>query len=173
MSLSNRIPRRCFTSAVLAVTAVALAGCVRPLYGTSETRDAIRAELTAIDVAPINDVSGYTLRQELLFNFTGGVDSPAAPRYKLEIKLNDSTISAVVDPTGRATAGSVRVDAAYVLRDMNGHRLAEGSAFANAAIDRLSQRFATVRAVREGKIRVAKALADEIETRLATYFASR
>ena len=173
MSLSNRMSRRFITGAALAIAALALAGCVRPLYGTSGTRDAIRAELATIDVAPIDDISGYTLRQELLFNFTGGVDSSTAPRYKLEVKLSDSTISAAVDATGRATAASVRVDASYVLRDLSGHRLAEGSAFANASIDRLSQRFATVRAVRDGKIRVAKALADEIETRLATYFASR
>ena len=173
MSLFDRASRRLFTSALIAVAALALAGCVRPLYGKGGATDAIRAELAAIDVAAIDDISGYTLRQELLFNFTGGVESPAAPRYKLEVKLSDSTISAAVDATGRATAASVRVDAAYVLRDMSGHRLAEGSAFANAAIDRLSQRFATVRAVRDGKIRVAKALADEIETRLATYFASR
>jgi LPS-assembly lipoprotein len=156
-----------------ALIAVTLTACVRPLYGHSDKSDAIRSELAAIEVNPIDDVSGYALRQEMLFNLTGGVESHEPPRYRLEITLHDSTISAAIDATGGASAASVRIDAAYVLRDLKGQKLAEGSAFANAGIDRLSQRFATVRAVRDGKIRVAKSLADEIETRLATYFASR
>ena len=162
------------------VTGVALfallvtSGCVRPLYGNTAAGNTTRQELAAINVLPIPDVAGHYLREELLFTLTGGADMAVEPKYKLAITVTDRTVSAAADTTsGRADAAALQLTAKFALSDLNGHVLTDGSAYATASIDRLAQRFAAVRAVQDAKIRVAKVIAEEIETRLAAWFASR
>ena len=56
---------------------------------------------------------------------------------------------------------------------MMGRKVFEGTAVASAAIDRLSQRFAALRANRDARIRVAKALSDIIQTRIGAYLVTK
>lgn len=164
--------------AILAL-GVVVSGCMRPLYGEMSAGHAVRPELQAIDVKPIADVTGYYLREELIFNLTGGApDSQLGPaKYQLAITTSDQTLSAALDTSesesGRADAASVRVMARYTLTDLKGAVILEGSVVASGSIDRLTQRFAALRAVRDAKIRVAKTLADMIHTRLAAHFARK
>jgi LPS-assembly lipoprotein len=149
-------------------------GCVRPLYGNSAAGNTTRQELAAINVLPIPDVAGHYLREELLFSLTGGADLSVEPKYKLAVMLSDRTVSAAGDTTsGRADAAALQITAKFALTDLKGHVLTDGSAYATASIDRLAQRFAAVRAVQDAKIRVGKVIAEQIETRLAAWFASR
>ena len=162
------------------VTGLALFGvmlttaCIRPLYGTSIAGNAVQRELSAIDVAPIADVAGHYLREELLFNLSGGNYTSLEHKYKLVITTSENTISAAVDTTsGRADAAALRLTAKFTLTDLNEKTLLESSAFATASIDRLSQRFAAGRAQRDSRIRVAKDVAEQIQLNLAAYFSSR
>ena len=59
------------------------------------------------------------------------------------------------------------------LEDLTGRKVLEGSAVASAAIDRLQQRFAALRANRDARIRVAKTLADILLSRVGAYLASQ
>jgi LPS-assembly lipoprotein len=168
----NRLKQFATTVAALLVL-ITTSACVRPLYGNASVAGSARQELTAVDVAPIPDVSGHYLREELLFNLSGGSDSAVQPKYKLSITISERTVSAAVDTTsGRADAAALQLTARYKLTTLAGGTLTEGTAFASSSIDRLSQRYAAVRAVRDAKIRVAKVLAEQIETRLAAFFAS-
>jgi len=148
--------------------------CIRPLYGPSAGGSAVQRELAAIDVAPMKDEAGHYLREELLFNLSGGNYASLEHKYKLVITTSENTVSAAVDTTsGRADAAALRLTAQFKLTDLNEKTLLESSAFATASIDRLSQRFAAVRAQRDSRIRVAKDVADQIQLSLAAYLSSR
>ena len=68
----------------------------------------------------------------------------------------------------RASAGSIIIDADYRLIPAQGGKpIARGVAFTFASYDRSSQRFANIRAARDAEIRDARALAEQIKTRLA------
>ena len=163
----------------IAAFGLVVSGCMRPLYGEMSAGHAVRPELQAINVKPMDDVVGHYLREELIFNLTGGApDSKLGPtKYQLTITASDRTMAAALDTsetsTSRADAASVQVTAKYTLADMKGVTITEGVVTASGSIDRLTQRFAALRAVRDAKIRVAKTLADMIHTRLAAYFASK
>ncbi|MCX8503101.1 MAG: LPS assembly lipoprotein LptE [Beijerinckiaceae bacterium] len=159
----------------LAILSVMLTtACIRPLYGTSAGGSAVQRELAAIEVAPLNDLAGHYLREELLFNLSGGNYTSLEHKYKLFVTTSENTVSAAVDTTsGRADAAALRLTAQFKLIDLNEKTLFESSAFATASIDRLSQRFAAVRAQRDSRIRVSKDVADQIQLSLAAYFSSR
>lgn len=172
LSLAPRI-------AALLALGLVVSGCMRPLYGEMSAAQSVRPELQAIDVKPIGDVIGHYLREELIFNLTGGApdSSLGAAKYQLTITTRDQTLAAALDAnettSERADAASVQVTANYTLTDLKGKKILEGTVSASGSIDRLTQRFAALRAVRDAKIRVAKTLADMIHTRLAAHFASK
>ena len=165
--------------ALLIASGLVLSACVRPLYGEMSAAHAVRPELAAIDVKPMPDVIGHYLREELIFNLTGGApDSKLGPnKYQLIVTTSDETLAAAIDNNesagSRSDAASVQVTANYTLNDLKGQKITAGTVTASGSIDRLTQRFAALRAVRDAKIRVSKTLADMIETRLAAYFASK
>jgi LPS-assembly lipoprotein len=177
--LSRKTVKAAPRFAALIALGLLVSACVRPLYGEMSAANSVRPELTAIDVKPMQDVVGHYLREELIFNLTGGApDSKLGPvKYQLTITTTDQTLAAALDTSesagSRSDAASVQVSANYTLTDLKGNKITEGSVSASGSIDRLVQRFAALRAVRDAKIRVAKTLADMIETRLAAHFASQ
>lgn len=177
--LSRRISSPAVRFAALTVLGLLVAGCIRPLYGEMSATNSVRPELEAIEVKPIDDVTGHYLREELIFIFTGGapVSQIRATKYILTITTSDQTLAAALDTdetkSARADAASVQVTANYKLTDLKGGVITDGTVTASGSIDRLTQRFAALRAVRDAKIRVAKTLADMIQTRLAAHFASK
>ncbi len=152
----------------LVVSATLLvSGCLKPMYGGIEGA-ALRSELAAIAVDPIPERAGHYLANELHFALNGtGADVP--PKYHLQVVLRERVQTTLVDSiTGRATSGSVVIDADYKLLPVGGGPVVtSGLAFTFASYDRSSQRFANIRAARDAEIRDAKALADQIKTRIA------
>lgn len=150
-----------------------LAGCLSPMYG-GVAGNQLAEELRAIKVEPIPERIGHYLGNELIF-LLNGTGSQPAPKYKLNITLTQRIQSPLIDSvSGRATSGTVIVDADYSLTPISGGAsIAGGVAFAAASYDRSSQRYANLRAARDGEIRDAKALAEQIKTRLAIDLARR
>ena len=143
------------------------------MYG-GPNGEALVHELRAIKVEPVPDRLGHYLANELIFALNGTGSNPP-PKYRLQIKVSQRVQSPIIDSvSGRATAGTVLVDADYTLVPIGGGApVASGTAFAAASYDRSSQRFANIRAARDGEIRGAKALADQIRTRLAIALAKK
>ena len=171
-------------AAVLA-GALALGGCqVRPLYGTLSTpagSPALTQELSAIDIDTVQTASdedldriGQVLRNELIFGFRRGREAPESS-YRLKIlidrPLNEVGVERLADVP---SAYTVTVNATYVLSDIaTGRTLETGRAFGTASFDFSSQRFANLRAERDAEDRAAKTVARDIQTRLASFFATR
>lgn len=156
--------------------AVPLAGCVEPLYGASGAFEssALASELQAIEVDEIPGRAGHYLRNELIYAFNG-TGSAVQPRYRLSVVLQERVQTPILDTvTGRATSATVIIDADYRLVTWPQNvEVLKGTAFNIASYDRFSNRFSNVRAARDGEIRDAKVIADNIRTRISTEFAMR
>lgn len=173
MLLSDWSRRIALTAAVM--SALSLAACFRPLYGSAIRGNDVRSTLSKIEIKPIADISGHYLREELLYMFNGGTPVASSEAvYTLTVTLTEANQAVALDPSGgRSDAASLSITANYTLKDKAEKTLSEGSLVAAASIDRLAQRFAAVRASREARIRIAKTLADQLDIQLSAYFSSR
>lgn len=159
---------------LLAVSGLAagLGGCFRPLYGDVSAAvpggGNVKDVLRAIEVESIPDLVGHYLRNELVFELDGsGFESPK--RYRLGVVVKENTEVTVVDSSsGRADSATLILTGTWTLREIAGDKvLFTGESFARVTFDRSSQRFATLRAGRDARIRGAKVLAGLIRNRLA------
>lgn len=163
---------RRFYGLCAAFLSLSLSGCVEPLYGPIGAGAPLAAELQAVAVDPIPDRIGHYVRNELIFALNG-TGSEVPPRYRLTVYLKERVQTPILDTvTGRATSATVIVDAEYKLFSLaDGREITAGVAFGVASYDRFSNRLANVRAARDGEIRDAKVIADQIRTRVATVLA--
>jgi LPS-assembly lipoprotein len=172
MSSPDRARRRTLGLAATAALALALGGCLRPLYGPTASGERLQDLLASIEVAePITNVLqerlGHYVRSELVFMLDGS-GQPKPKRYRLTLNLNQSIQSAIVDfVTGRAESATTVGRATYTLYTGDGRVVTTGTATASATFDRTPQRFATVRAARDAEIRLGTQLAEQIKTRIA------
>jgi LPS-assembly lipoprotein len=152
-----------------------LAGCMQPLYGPTSGGQSMVAEMQAIKVEPVPLRLGHYLENELIFAFNGTGSSPP-PKYRLIVfpreRMGTPTINTF---TGHAESGDINVDATYELIPVNGDGkpIASGNVTNFVAYDRSTQRLSNVRAARDAEIRNAKALAEQIRTRVAAALATR
>lgn len=154
--------------------ALALAGCsVQPLYATGPAGTTLQAELAAISIVPVDDRVGQIIRNELIFDFTGG-GAPAAPRYELTIAttVGRGAFDVIAPRDERMT--SVAVTATYVLADIGtGAVITQGTARSETRFALSNQEFANVRAEEEARERAALEVAEEIRLGVAGALAAR
>jgi LPS-assembly lipoprotein len=140
----------------------------------------VRDKLSAVDVLPIDALNGrpearigVELRNALMFDTTGG-GSPSPSTHKLKIKLMTSRQSIIVDIyTTRPDVENYGIDAIYSLTEIStGKVVVTGQTFARVSYDipGQQQRFARARGLRDAENRAAKVIADQIRSRLASYF---
>ncbi len=171
----------CRLSSVVLLSALT-AGCFQPMYGERSPTGgpAVRDTLKGIDVAQIVAPSSTSearlaveLRNALLFEFTGG-PAPTAPTHRLTIRLAGSRKQVIVDFTSaRPDLENYGLDASYTLTEIaTGKSVVTGTTFARVSYDIPGQvqRFARVRGLRDAETRAAKVVAEQIRTRLASYF---
>ena len=165
--------RRSLITVAICLVAAPLAGCFQPMYGGAGGSQ-LREDLAAIRIEPIPHRLGHYLANDLAFLLNGSGET-FTPKYRLVISVTEKVQSPLIDTiTGRATSGTLVVDAEYKLFPSGqDSAIASGTAFASVSYDRSSQRFANLRAARDAEIRSAKVLAEQIQTRLAAALASR
>ena len=158
-------------------------GCFEPLYADRPTpagTASLPNQMRAVDVASIDAPSGSRLarigvglRNELIYDLTGG-SGGIAPTHRLEVKLSASQYQIIVDiNTARPDVNNYAIDAAYVLTDLaTGKPVVRGQTFSRVSynIPGQEQRFAGDRGLRDAENRAAKVIADNIRSRLASYF---
>jgi LPS-assembly lipoprotein len=91
------------------------------------------------------------------------------------VLTSGSQIPQVDVVSGRALSEIITLDVQYQLRDTtnNNRILLTEKALARVTIDRSQQRFAGARALRDAQNRAAKIIAEQIRSRLASYFLTR
>lgn len=165
----SRIISKRAAAATLAA-ALLLGGCIQPLY-RAESTDNVGQKLKEVSVEPVPELLGHYLGTELIFLLNGSGET-VTPKYRLTVVPHETNTAQVVDSlTGRADSASVFVTADFKLVMIAGGKLiASGQVTSAAPYDRSSQRFANLRAARDGEIRVAKSLAQDIKNRIAATF---
>src|SRR6185312_8213712 len=156
-------------------------GCFQPLYGDASVGGGDAGpKLTGVQVAPIDIPNGTRLsrvgvemRNDLIFGLTGGA-SVGAPTHRLDIKLSATQLQVIVDiETARPDVQNYGIDAVYTLTDLaTGKKVVNSQTFARVSFDipGQQQRFAGARGLRNAEDRAAKVIADNIRSRLASYF---
>ena len=169
------------TAAALALSALA-GGCFQPLYGNLSPTGApvLRDQLSAVDILQIEAPKGtdearlaVEVRNALLFDFTGG-GYAAPPTHRLKISITSTRASIIVDTTtSRPDIENYGLNATYSLLEIaTGRIVVTGQTFSRVSYDipGQQQRFARLRGLRDAETRAAKVIADNIKTRLASYF---
>ena len=155
-----------------------LGGCFQPMYGQSTLFGAgakLRDDLRQVEVIEIQGRLGQELRNDLIFELTGGQGNPVGAPYKLAITITAGSQTPLVDvASGRATSEIVVLDVIYRVLDVSNDKIVlSEKALARISIDRSQQRYAGMRAVRDAQNRAAKLVAEQIRSRLASYFLTR
>jgi LPS-assembly lipoprotein len=158
------------------------AGCFQPLYAerTLNGEPGLKTALSGVDIAQISAPNGTPLsriavavRNDLVFGTTGG-EEPAPPKYRLKINLSSSTLSVIVNiQSNRPDVQNYALNATYELSDIKtGKVVVSDRTFSRVSYDLPGeqQRFAGARALRDAENRAAQIIADNVKSRLASYF---
>jgi LPS-assembly lipoprotein len=175
------IARAARLAAALAMAA-SLAGCFEPMYGQRSVLGgpSIRDRLSGVEVAPIQAPQGTPLarvavevRNALIFDINGGSATPS-PTHQLRIQFTADRRPVIVDITSaRTDVEQYAINATYSLFEIaTNKRVMDGQTFARVTYDNpgQQQRFAQARGLRDAENRASKLIADNIKSRLASYF---
>jgi LPS-assembly lipoprotein len=166
---------------VVATLAAFTAGCFQPMYAErADGTPGLREKLLGVEVPPLNYPNaspqarvGVSIRNAVMFKMYGSATG-LPPTYKLMIRFNPSRTSLIVDPnTALPTSENYGIDATYGLIEIaTGKQVLTGSTFSRVTYDIPGQlqRFARARAYRDAEDRAAAEIADNINTRLASFF---
>ena len=174
MSSSDRGARASIPRIVAALALPFLAGgCFQPLYGEA-AHPGLVADMRAIAVDPIPDRFGHYLVSDLITDLNGTGSTPE-PKYRLKVTLSQySQTPTVESQINAADAATVTGTASYALTPAaGGAPILSGTASTSAVYDRTAQRFANLRAQRDIELRLSRALASEIELRVAAGLAEK
>jgi LPS-assembly lipoprotein len=168
---------------LLAVAALAglTAGCFQPMY--AEHRDGtpgLREKLMGVELPPIDKANasreariGVEIRNALAFKLYGQATG-MPPTHKLVMRFTTSRSSLILDPaTALPSSENYGIDAQYNLVDLATNKsVMTGSTFSRVSYDIPGQlqRFARARAFRDAEDRAANEIAENIQTRLASFF---
>ena len=168
---------------LLAVAALAAltAGCFQPMYAErADGTPALREKLMGVEIPPVDKPNasreariGVEIRNALAFKLYGNATG-APPLYKLVLRFSTSRSSLIVDPnTGLPSSENYGIDAQFNLVELATNKsVMTGSTFSRVSYDMPGsyQRFARSRAFRDAEDRAAQQIAENIQTRLASYF---
>jgi LPS-assembly lipoprotein len=179
-SAKLRIAVRLIAAAGLAALT---AGCFQPMYAEhADGSPALRDKLLTIDLPPVDKPNatrdariGVEIRNALAFKLYGNATG-VAPLYKLVLRFGSTRSSLIVDPnTGLPSSENYGIDAQFNLVELATNKsVMTGSTFSRVTYDMPGsyQRFARSRAFRDAEDRAAQEIAENIQTRIASYFAA-
>jgi LPS-assembly lipoprotein len=180
MSWRNRTALLLRVGAVIALGALN-AACFQPLYATRSIGGgpAIGQALAQVDLERIAAPNGSPesrianeLQNALAFELHGG--NAISPTHRLKVQMSANRSSVITDNlTGRVEAEITGIDASFTLVELaTGKQVMSGRTFSRVSSDYpgQQQRFARVRARLDAEDRAAKVIAENIRTRVASFF---
>lgn len=164
--------------AVCALVAGLIAGCAdgsgfKPLYGSSGIGANVDAKLASVQVAPIPGRAGQRLRNELIFDTTGGAAATETPAYRLEIAVTETVLSTLVKSNGDSFSQIYAATATFnLIRLSDKSVVLKGTSYGRAGFERNPSVFSNVRAQDDAQNRAARTIGTELKTRLSAYLAT-
>jgi LPS-assembly lipoprotein len=177
MSLAKIAARLLVVAALGALTA----GCFQPMYAAhTDGTPALREKLMGVDLPPVDKPNGsrdarlgVEIRNALAFKLYGGATG-MPPTHKLVIRFTTGRSSLILDPaTALPAIENYGIDAQYNLVEIVSNKsVMTGSTFSRVSYDIPGQlqRFARQRAFRDAEDRACQEIAENIQTRLASFF---
>ena len=178
LSARTRIIARLIAVALLAAPA---AGCFTPMYAEhADGSPGLREKLMGVDIPPTDKPNGsrearigVEIRNALAFKLYGNATG-MPPTHKLVLRFTTTRASLIVDPnTQLPSSENYGIDAQYNLIDLTTNKsVMTGTTFSRVSYDIPGnlQRFARQRAFRDAEDRAAQEIAENIQTRLASFF---
>jgi LPS-assembly lipoprotein len=168
---------------LLAVVAMAAltAGCFQPMYAEhADGTPGLREKLMGVELPPIDKPNGspearigVEIRNALAFKLYGTATG-MPPTHRLVIRFSTGRSSLIIDQnTGLPTTENVGIDAQFNLIDIATNKsVMTGTTFSRLSYDMPGsyQRFSRQRAFRDAEDRAAQQIAENINTRLASFF---
>jgi LPS-assembly lipoprotein len=178
MSLAKIAARLLAIAALGALTA----GCFQPMYAAhTDGTPALREKLMGVDLPPVDKPNGardarlgVEIRNALAFKLYGAATG-MPPTHKLVIRFTTTRSSLMVNPaTALPQSENYGIDAQYNLIEIVSNKsVMTGSTFSRVSYDMPGvqmERFARQRAFRDAEDRAAHEIAENIQTRLASFF---
>jgi LPS-assembly lipoprotein len=162
---------------LLLAVAPALAACgnsgFRPLYGATASGAGLQERLAQLEVAPIPGRVGQRIRNDLIFQSSGGGEL-APPVYRLEISITESVLSTLVKTDGDALSQVYSLQANFKLVNLKNKQVVlTGSSNSRAGYERFQSIYSNVRARDDAENRAARTVADDLKTRVAIYLSGQ
>jgi LPS-assembly lipoprotein len=172
MNLASRL-----AVAVLLAASPLLAGCeggFRPQYAAGPVGSVGTIEkLSQVEFPTIPSRVGQRLRNELIFQSTGGGEVNPQPLYRFEIAIREFTASTMVNRSGDSAGQIYNLDAKYrLIRISDQKQLLEGISYGRAAFERFTNIYSNVRAKDDAENRAAKSVATDLKNKLAAFMAT-
>jgi LPS-assembly lipoprotein len=166
---------------VVAALAALTGGCFQPMYAErGDGTPALREKLMGVELPPVDKPNasreariGVEIRNALAFKLYGNATG-MPPTHRLVLRFNTTRSSLMTDPnTALPTSENYGIDAQYNLIEIASNKsVMTGSTFSRVSYDMPGsyQRFARSRAFRDAEDRAAQEIAENIQTRLASFF---
>lgn len=167
----RRVTRACFLAVIAAPLLAACGnGGFKPLYGSSSVGGAnVTEKLAQVNVGKIPGRVGQQIRNELIFETTGG-GHRLPPEYRLDIAVRQSVTSTLVRQDGDAASQVLNLTANFKLTRLSDNSVAlQGTSYAKAGFNRFTSIYSNVRARRDAENRAAKTVSDDLKSRLSAY----
>jgi len=177
MSLAKIVTRFLAVAALAALTA----GCFQPMYAEhADGTPGLREKLMGVELPPVNKPNssrdarlGVAIRNALAFKLYGNATG-MAPTHRLEIRFNTGRSDLMTDATtGLPTSENYSLDAQFNLIEIATNKsVMTGTTFSHHSYDIPGsyQRFSRERALRDAEDRASQEVAENIKTRLASFF---
>jgi LPS-assembly lipoprotein len=167
---------------LLIATVPALSACgnggFRPLYGPTPSGATLQERFKQLEVAPIPGRVGQRIRNELIFQASDGGEL-LPPTYRLEVAITESILSTLVSITGDSAGQIYALQASFRLVNIQDKKVVlQGTSLSRAAFERFTNSsvpsgptfiYSNVRAREDAENRAARAVADDLKTRVAMY----
>jgi LPS-assembly lipoprotein len=155
---------------ITCVCTLALAACgFRPLHGGPEAtaeQASLRQELATVFVATIPERSGQQLRNLLIEQLGFGSD-PAAPRYTLNVVLEETINALGIRQDATSSYGRLTIVARYSLTDTTtGKSVLRDSTRAFSGYTIVDSEYAALTAEREAREKTLRQLAETLARRV-------
>lgn len=165
----RRLRYRIGPASIVAIAAsLWLSACsVQPVYGPGPSGGSVAQTLRSIVIEPVDSRVAQEVRNNLIFNLTGG-GAVADPKYRMKLRVTTTETALGITREGSAPVYSDTVTVSYTVTEMSsGDIILRETARGTASYDQYSQNFANIRARRDAENRAAKQVADEIRLRVA------
>ncbi len=173
--LTRRSALRAIVCVVLGAPVLAACGSsgFRPMYGSGALGGGeLNEKLARVEIAPIPGRVGQRIRNELIFETTGGGER-LPPAYRLEVVLRESVTATLVQVDGNAQGTVYNLDANFrLIRLADKSVVLQGASTSRAPFERFTSIFANVRARQDAENRAASTIGAELKTRLAAFLSS-